>query len=289
MTRPPLRYGIWIASLGATVLGLAFYIESLPHLLHLFCRQSAPIKFPILMRAASVNSGHPMAQRASKTVLYIYLPVADRGLRNRSASRRLIERFALHVWGYLMEQQQAMATGLLVRVIALMEDEKPCHPAWSSDILGSVVCLPMPSECRHLRYNIPTMGCIFRTIKAHAPQEALVMYANGDLIFGPDLSEAIWSLARGQIADFIMVGRRLEIEVPGPEWYVSGALVERLEESRRLAIQHGITFSKYGMDYFVFSSRDLVPADFPEFLLGRWRWDNALMAHYLLSDISTGT
>ena len=120
------------------------------------------------------------------------------------------------------------------------------------------------------------------------------MYVNGDLLFGPDLLEAISSLARGSTSengmqDFIMVGRRHEIKFPGLERHVSKTLAAQLKSLRCHAMQHEVVFSKYGMDYFVFSSPDLVLTDFPEFLLGRWRWDNALMTHYLLNDIPTGT
>lgn len=279
------------------MLGSALYIHHILHLLHAFRRLSAPAEFSILLRAAPTKTGHrsiSLGRATTRTMLYVYLPMAGRGLRTINASRRQIEGFALHVWTHFVEQQQARATRLLVRVIALAEDEKECHLACSSKLLNSIVCLPMPSECRHPHYHIPTMGCIFRTIRAHAPQEVLVMYANSDLLFGPDLLEALSSLARstsseGGIRDFIIVGRRHEIEVPGPEWYVSGTLMQRVEESRRHAMQHGVLYSKYGMDYFVFSSPVLVPTDFPEFVLGRWRWDNALMAHYLLNDIPTGT
>jgi len=231
--------------------------------------------------------------QTTRTTLYVYLPVAGRDVQTLSASRRRVEHFALHVWNHLMEQQQARETGLLVRVIALAEDENQCHPAWSSDLLNSIDCLPMAAECRHPHYHIPTMGCIFRAIRVHVPQKALVMYVNGDLLFGPDLLEALSSLARGSTSeagmqDFIVIGRRHEIEVPGLEWYVSGTLAAQIEGLHCRAMQRGIVFSKYGMDYFVFSSSDLLPTDFPEFVLGRWRWDNALMAHYLLNDVPTG-
>jgi hypothetical protein len=58
-------------------------------------------------------------------------------------------------------------------------------------------------------------------------------------------------------------------------------------ELRREARKRGKRHSAMGVDFFVFSP-PAFPDDFPPYLVGRWRWDNALLARLLLDpDVPT--
>jgi hypothetical protein len=80
------------------------------------------------------------------------------------------------------------------------------------------------------------------------------------------------------------VGRRLDLNVTLPSHSDDPPLTEASLLAPGLVVRmHQAT----GIDYFAFTA-GAFPHDFPPFLIGRWRWDNALLLHFLLAaDVAT--
>jgi hypothetical protein len=89
---------------------------------------------------------------------------------------------------------------------------------------------------------------------------------NADIVLLPDLPRVVASVS---LERFLLVGRRLDLDVPGtidfdaPEW--PDALRER-------ARRHGRLHEATGIDYFIFPRGQLTTM--PPFPVGRALWDN---------------
>lgn len=111
---------------------------------------------------------------------------------------------------------------------------------------------------------------------ANAP---VLAYVNADIILTADFPTAV-SQAAARFPEFLLVGRRFDVDVPDlwdfaqPDWEA------RL---RKTVAARGVLHAESAIDYFVFS-RGLWPA-LPDFALGRTAWDNWLMADPLLRGV----
>ncbi len=95
-------------------------------------------------------------------------------------------------------------------------------------------------------------------------------YANGDILFLPDLIEAVQKLAEAD-RPFLAVGQRYDLEITQPLDFNEGwstALRQRVRAQGRL---HGQT----GSDYFIYP-RDCFQF-IPDFAVGRAGWDNWML------------
>lgn len=116
----------------------------------------------------------------------------------------------------------------------------------------------------------PLLDDAFAAAQARA-RHARICYVNADIIFLPDLARA---LAQVELDRFLMVGRRIDLDVPGPidfsaaDW--AGALEAR---ARALGRLHEPT----GIDYFIFPRGQL--RTIPPFPVGRALWDNWMIHH----------
>eukprot|EP00624_Nannochloropsis_granulata_P000426 evm.model.NODE_11708_length_39617_cov_40.337204.4 len=78
---------------------------------------------------------------------------------------------------------------------------------------------------------------------------------------------------------FVMVGRRMDLSVTLPDSPDDPPLTEDDLLYSDIEVRlHPAT----GIDYFAFTS-NVFPRAFPPYLIGRWRWDNALLLHFLSS------
>ncbi|GAB5032425.1 Hypothetical protein NocV09_00901180 [Nannochloropsis oceanica] len=82
---------------------------------------------------------------------------------------------------------------------------------------------------------------------------------------------------------FVMVGRRMDLSVALPKNTDDPPLTEDdLLHSDIKVRLHPAT----GIDYFAFTP-NIIPRTFPPYLVGRWRWDNALLIHFLSSNAAS--
>ena len=146
---------------------------------------------------------------------------------------------------------------------------------------NKINCVGVRNDCFHEVYSRPTMGCILRKLVQLATTD-LVVFVNGDILLFKGIACAI-SHADARFDRFVLVGRRIDVKFD-PDVPVDADAVwfDKLEKrTHRQGKMHG----EYGLDYFAMHKKD-VPLDFPEFVTGAWRWDNALLAHLMMNAIT---
>jgi len=117
-------------------------------------------------------------------------------------------------------------------------------------------------------YGTPLLSSLFETAQKAASRD-LMSYVNADIILTQSFLEAI---RRVQKQQFLLIGRRWDLDVAGPIEFSSPdwekGLLTRLNETGKL---HG----RSGLDYFVFPRG--IYQDIPPFAIGRTAWDNWLI------------
>jgi len=112
---------------------------------------------------------------------------------------------------------------------------------------------------------------VFSRAQALARRE-VVCYVNCDIILMGDFCRALHRL-RSVHPEFLMVGRRTDVDILGPWPFDDPQAEERL---RDLALRSGRTRGPDWIDYFAFS-RGLYGSDIPPFGVGRTCWDDWLV------------
>jgi hypothetical protein len=116
--------------------------------------------------------------------------------------------------------------------------------------------------------RLDDMFCRAQTVARHD----LLCYSNCDILLLGDFLRALEQVSM-KFAQFLMVGRRWDIEIASPidfenpDW-------EKRTRSRALAANH--QQGNWWIDYFVFS-RGFYGKDIPPFAVGRTSWDNWLV------------
>jgi len=100
----------------------------------------------------------------------------------------------------------------------------------------------------------------------------VLCYANCDIVLLGDFCRALHRLRKVH-RDFLMIGRRTNVDILGPLPFEEPDWEERLRE---LASHYGKRRGSDWIDYFAFS-RGLYPSDIPPFAIGRTSWDNWLV------------
>lgn len=119
----------------------------------------------------------------------------------------------------------------------------------------------------------PRVDEMFQTVADRFSGD-VVCYVNADIILLPDFLAAL-DHAAGQLGSYLVIGRRIDVDLGGPVDLTdvsSGPLIAEAGRSGRLT-EGG------GTDYFVYSPGDLPTV--PPFALGRGYWDNWLIADAL--------
>lgn len=112
----------------------------------------------------------------------------------------------------------------------------------------------------------PLISSIFELARG-VNDSPFLAYANADILFLPDLLEAVRILA-GETDKFLAVGQRWDVEIKTPIVFDTGwedALKDLVE---REGVLHGQT----GSDYFIYPRACF--RDIPDFAVGRAGWDN---------------
>jgi len=121
-------------------------------------------------------------------------------------------------------------------------------------------------EVERNELGTPLVSSIFE-IARRVARHSHLCYVNSDVILLPDLLQAVRQVA-GCFDRYLLVGRRIDLEVPGPLAEGPGWEQELREAIRSRGELHPPT----GSDYFVFP-RSMFSA-LPPFALGRAGWDN---------------
>lgn len=119
-------------------------------------------------------------------------------------------------------------------------------------------------------FGTPLLSAMFAQAAAEAKNE-LVMYVNADVIMLPDAIRTI-ARVRAWRPDFLLVGRRTDLDVDTPIDFRNRAWMEELAARAR---HDGVLQAPEWIDYFAFP-RHAAPV-LPPFAVGRPGWDNWLM------------
>jgi hypothetical protein len=218
----------------------------------------------------------------------VFFPIFGPEQEGRRNMKTHIERFVIQAWAHIAEVLSPMSSvNPSLRVVAMAEAQEHCYPEFENKQLSAhFFCVALPLRCQHPEFHIPTMDCIFSTAVDLALQNEVLLYANGDIIFQQDIFSIVLNIFE-QLRDpnIVIVGQRTDIEELLPPTFSALALQNVTTHARRDGVRH----SPYGLDYFIFRP-EIFPAVFPPYLLGRWRWDNALMTAFVSrNNVVTGT
>jgi hypothetical protein len=237
---------------------------------------------------------------SSTTRVGVFLPLL--GLKpSKNAvgaqQRREIEKLAIQSWRLTAEALHDIS--FEAHVYGTVEEGAHCDPAWDSRTAGPhFTCLVLSTRCLHPGYaNTPTVDCILATMATTTTREQYdyVVLANGDLLFSPRafaasmLSVVTW-IKDSTASGIVLVGQRTdttwdefwkpEAGIKGDRQHLPLDAYASLHENARAPSRGARRHPDFGVDYFAMSAR-LVPTDFPRFLVGRFRWDNVLLARFL--------
>lgn len=116
-------------------------------------------------------------------------------------------------------------------------------------------------------FGTPLLGSAFALAQQRASYP-LVMYINADMMFLPDLWQAIRALSQQR---FLAAGRRWDIAIDRPLDFAGAGWAATLADDVR---KNGVLHSPTGMDYFIFPKGSV---DLPLFAVGRPGWDSWLV------------
>jgi hypothetical protein len=111
------------------------------------------------------------------------------------------------------------------------------------------------------RFGTPLLDSVFDVAQQHA-QDQVVGYANSDLIFSPDLLDAVGAV-RAQTKRFMLVGQCYDLDVSGDLDDAALDAVHRRDDGRLRG--------KRQVDYFIFPRGSV--RELPAFAVGRPAWD----------------
>lgn len=121
------------------------------------------------------------------------------------------------------------------------------------------------------RHGSKRLDYMFSTARAVARHDILC-YVNCDIILMDDFARAL-KRVREKHPQFLMVGRRWDIEMPEPWDFFQASWRSRLQG---VALMRGVQRSEEWIDYFAFS-KGPYGASVPPLVVGRVHWDQWLM------------
>lgn len=126
--------------------------------------------------------------------------------------------------------------------------------------------------------GMPLLSAMFEVAQDCAKHD-LICFINADIILLNDFMKAaqrVWQLQKSQ---FVMVGRRWDVDVN----YLIDFNDDKWEEQLREAVRHSRLHSSKGMDYFVFPRGTY--RDIPAFAVARTGFDNWLVYRARAMDV----
>lgn len=150
---------------------------------------------------------------------------------------------------------------------------------------NTVACVK--HECWHASMGLPKVGCLIHdSLESHP--EYIVVFTNDDISFN-GLDDTIRNL-NTVFDQFVALGRRTNV----PLEYLRGNQTGTPNDATPLIDIHTFPSSSeefkesdaFELDYFVFKVGASVLDEYPDFLLGNWRWDNMMVDYLLLKNVT---
>jgi hypothetical protein len=139
-----------------------------------------------------------------------------------------------------------------------------CGDEWGAEEAAAEFGVDLIPDVERNEFGTPLLSSVFRSAEERATHD-LLCYANGDLIFFPDLLDGL-RLVADVYERFLVVGDATNLD-----------LREALEgdferDLRRRAAAAGSVRGRQWIDYFVFRRGSI--GQLPAFAVGRPQWDN---------------
>ena len=129
------------------------------------------------------------------------------------------------------------------------------------------------AEISRNEQGTPLVNDLFRQAASLAEHRTLV-YTNSDIILLSSFLPAVAQVTAAGLSQFLMIGRRTDLNVTEPIDFQSSDWETRLLDQ---ATQRGRLAPRVCKDYFVFAQSQF--ADMPPFAIGRANWDNWMVHH----------
>jgi hypothetical protein len=222
------------------------------------------------------------------------------------------ERVVVQGWGLVADAIRSFASSETsdpfadVRIIGLVGNPLDCDPWLNRHASRYYKCVALPPQCLSPEFDeVPTVDCIFETILHHFVlrhnDNDVIVYTNGDLIFPASkllvvLSFIYCHLDTSNKKDAILVGQRRDTplmdDTDGAKFLKTSLLtMDNFQHFFSQALNTSVLHADVGVDYFILSAQVLSyfisTKGFPPFLVGRYRWDNALLASFILDEIAS--
>jgi hypothetical protein len=224
------------------------------------------------------------------------------------------ERVTVQSWGLVADAIRSFASSETsgpfadVRIIGLVGNPLDCDPWLNTRASSCYECVALPPQCLSPEFDeVPTVDCIFEMILHHLAvrhnDNDVIIYTNGDLIFPASKLLAVLSFIYCELdtsnkKDAILVGQRRDTPLMDANGTDANMLLEdglltadNFQDFFSHALVASVLHADFGVDYFILSARVLSSListkRFPPFLVGRYRWDNALLASFILDAIAS--
>jgi len=159
-------------------------------------------------------------------------------------------------------------------VLILTEATSECTEFTKS--AGAFRCIDI-NICTLNRFGMPTMPCVLDTLMREATTHDMV-FVNSDILLFEDFLESLDVAMSAE--HYVMVGTRID--------YLVERRLQSFDDYAKIrcdSFHFGSRNGEYAIDYFAFSSRRF-PIFETGYIVGNWRWDNALLKRfYALEDI----
>jgi hypothetical protein len=255
------------------------------------------------------TTGERVRRARSVQRIGIFLPLL--GLKPSTDTSKIeqqvqIESLVIQSWrlmAELLDSEASLPPFIAIHTYGMVEEAAHCNPAWDRQMAGRhFTCMVLPLRCLHPGYaNTPTIDCILQTMATTSSKQHYdyAVLANGDLLFpAKPFVASMRSVVAWHENKIVLVGQRTDTTW---DQFWSGGNFSRLDDARPLHLDeyerlhenarepsHGaVHHPDFGVDYFVMSA-SLLPTDFPPFLVGRFRWDNVLLARFLVDGGGNG-
>lgn len=203
-------------------------------------------------------------------------------LRDMSADPEAQDRwqFAFQ-WSALMSWSRIL---LGRNILVFVDTDETCN--FLEGRVRGIQCFVIPHEtCFHKEYQKPRLDCIFAVAHDHAPTDTIV-YINGDVLVGPDLSETI-RVVQSKYDRFMLSGRRTDLAVTMTmvEELRSHDFLDKLLSTAKTA---GHRHKPDAIDIIVYQQsefkRNPALGNFPAFLAAAPYWEAWFLSTAILDD-----
>jgi len=273
----------------------------------------------------SLHADSP-ASGATRT-LWVFLPLLGlksarrRGMHSDQQHHGFLntvrkERVTVQGWGLVADairsspSDETSAPFADIRIVGLVGSPLDCDPWLRTHASRRYKCLALPPQCLSREFdNVPTLDCIFETILHHVAfghnHNDMIIYTNGDLVFPASKLLAVLSFVychpdTSDEKDAILVGQRRDTPVMDDDGTDGNKLLEdglltanNFQHFFHQALTTSVLHADFGVDYFILPARVLSSLvstkGFPPFLVGRYRWDNWLLASLILDEIAVAS